>query len=114
MDVGPFFIANTQPPKLIQPGESPLHHPPPLPQSAAVLSISLGEQRRDVTGTQTLPDCLRVIPAVAQHAVRAMAWSSTLSLQESYSINECECLLRVVTIRTGELDRERNTATVAN
>lgn len=114
MDVGPFFIANTQPPKLIQPGESPLHHPPPLPQSTAVLSISLGEQRRDVASTQTPPDCLRVIPAVAQHAVRAMAWSSTLSLQESYSINECECLLRVVTIRTGELDRERNIATVAN
>ncbi len=77
MDVGPFFIANTQPPKLIQPGESTLHHPPPLPQSAAVLSISLGEQRRDVAGTQILPDCLRVIPAVAEHAVRAMAWSST-------------------------------------
>lgn len=77
-------------------------------------SISLGEQRRDVAGAQTPPDRLRVIPAVAQHAIRTTAWSSVLSLQESYSINECECLLRVVAIRTGELDGERNTAAVAN
>ena len=45
-------------------------------------------------GTQTLPDCLRVITTVAQHAVRTMAWTSPLSLQGWDSVNGYECLLR--------------------
>lgn len=56
MNVRPLLVANTQSPKLIKPSESPLHHPPPLPQSTAALSVSFGEQRRDMAGTQTLPD----------------------------------------------------------
>ena len=52
-------------------------------------------------GTQTLPDCLRVITTVAQHAVRTMAWTSPLSLQGWDSVNGYECLLRVVTIGPG-------------
>ena len=64
--------------------------------------------------TQTLPDCLRVITTVAQHAIGTMTRSSSLSLQEWDSINECECLLRVVTIRAGELDGKWNTTTVAD
>jgi hypothetical protein len=50
----------------------------------------------------------------AQYALRTMARSSSLSLQEWDSINECECLLRVVTIRAGELDGKWYTATVAD
>jgi hypothetical protein len=79
-----------------------------------MLCISLGEQRRDVPDTQALPDCLRVITTVAQHAIRMTAWSSSLSLQRWDSINECKCLLRVVTIRAGELDGKWNTTTVAD
>ena len=79
-----------------------------------MLRISLREQRRDVPDTQTLPDCLRVVTTVAQYALRTMARSSSLSLQEWDSINECECLLRVVTIRAGELDGKWYTATVAD
>jgi hypothetical protein len=67
-----------------------------------------------VPDTQTLPDCLRVITTVPQNAIRMMARSSSLSLQRWDSINECECLLRVVTIRSGELDGKWNTTTVAN
>ena len=64
--------------------------------------------------TQTLPDCLRVIATVPQHAIRMIARSSSLSLQGLDSINERERLLRIVTIRAGELDGKWNTTTVAN
>ena len=64
--------------------------------------------------TQTLPDCLRVITTVPQHAIRMIARSSSLSLQGLDSINERERLLRIVTIRAGELDGKWNTTTVAN
>ncbi len=114
MNIRPLLIAHTQTAKLAKPGEGSLYYPPPSTQSTAVFRISLGEQRRDVPDTQTLPDCLRVITTVAQHAIRMMARSSSLSLQRWDSINKCECLLRVVTIRAGELDGKWNTTTVAD
>jgi hypothetical protein len=67
-----------------------------------------------VPDTQTLPDCLRVITTVPQHAIRMIARSSSLSLQGLDSINERKRLLRIVTIRAGEMDGKRNTTTVAD
>ena len=43
-----------------------------------------------------------------------MPWASPLSLQAWDGINECEGLLRVVTIGSGQLNGERNPATVAD
>jgi hypothetical protein len=65
VNVTPLFVANAQWPKLIQPREGSLHNPSPSAQSTAVLSVSLGEPRHDVAGTQTSPDRLGVIAAVA-------------------------------------------------
>jgi len=76
----PAFVANAQPPELIQPSEGPLNYPSPLAQPAAMFSVALCEPRHDAAGTQTLPDCLSVITTVAEHAIRTMARSSSLSL----------------------------------
>jgi hypothetical protein len=65
MDVGPLFVSDAEPAELIEPGKCSFHHPAPSAQSTAMFSISLGEPRYDVTGTQTLADCLRVITPVA-------------------------------------------------
>ena len=43
-----------------------------------------------------------------------MARSSSISLQAWDSVNQCEGLLRVVTIGPGQLNGERNPLTVAN
>lgn len=67
-----------------------------------------------MAGAQTLSDRFRVITTVAYHTFRTIAWSSSRSLQGWNRINEGECLLRVVAIGSGELDRERNTTAVAN
>ncbi len=42
-----------------------------------------------------------------------MARSSALSLQERDGVNQCEGLLRVVTIGPGELDGQRNSTSIA-
>jgi hypothetical protein len=63
VDVSPFFVANAQPPELIQPGEGSFHYPAPSAQSAAMLGVAHREQRDDAAGTQTLADCLRVMIA---------------------------------------------------
>jgi hypothetical protein len=114
MDVGSLFIADAQAAKLIKPSEGSLHHPSPSAQSAAMISVSFGKPRLDVAGTQTLPDRFGVITTVAQHTIRTMARSSSLSLQRWDGINQCEGLLRVVTIRSCELDGKGNSTTVTN
>jgi hypothetical protein len=65
VNVGAPFVANTQTPELIDPSEGPFNHPPPSTQPATVFGVALREQRHDAAGTQTSPDCLGVITAVA-------------------------------------------------
>jgi len=50
----------------------------------------------------------------AATAIRAVTRTPTLSLKDRQSINKRECLLRVVLVGTGEEDRERNSASIAN
>ena len=80
MYVGPPFVANAQSSELIQPCEGPLHYPSPLPQPAAMVGVALGKKRDDVSATQTLPDRVRIITAVAEHAVRTLTRPAALSL----------------------------------
>ena len=65
MDLGSFFVADTQATKLIQPGEAPFNDPAPSAQSAVMFGVALSEPRHDVARTQTSPDCLCVITTVA-------------------------------------------------
>jgi hypothetical protein len=62
--VGSLFVANTQSPKLIEPGEAPFDNPTPSAQPTSVFCIAHREQRHDVAGMKTLPDWLRVITTV--------------------------------------------------
>src|SRR5215469_712292 len=43
---------------------------------------------------------------------RTTPWTSSLSLQWRYGINQCERLLRVIAVCTGELDSQRNSVSV--
>ena len=114
MDIRPLLIAHTQSPELVEPSKGSFHHPAPSAQSTAMFSISLGEPRHDVTGTQTLADCLGVITPVAYHAFRTTARTASLSLQGWDGIHQYECSLRIISIRPGELDGQRNSAPVAD
>jgi hypothetical protein len=104
MDVGAFFVANSQPSELVQPSEGSFDDPSPSAQSTAVLRISLGEPGHNAAGTQTFPDCLCIVTPVAQHAIRTTARTPSPSLQGWDGINECERLLRIITIRPSELN----------
>ena len=114
MDIRPLLIAHTQSAELVEPSKGSFDDPAPSAQSTAMLGISLGEPRHDVTGTQTLADCLGVITPVAYHAIGTMARTASLSLQEWDGINQCECSLRIITICPGELNGQRNSAPVAD
>ena len=80
MNVRPLFVANAQAAKLIELGEGSFHDPQPPAQSAVVFGLPLRKKRDDASATQTLPDRLSIITAVAQHAIRTTAGSSALPL----------------------------------
>jgi hypothetical protein len=65
VNVGSLLMANSQSTKLIQPSKSPFHNPSPSPQSTAMFSVALCKKRYDAAGTQTSPDCVGVITAIA-------------------------------------------------
>jgi hypothetical protein len=49
-----------------------------------------------------LPDCFRVITAIAKYAGRAMAWPPSFALQVRNSVNKREGLLGIVAIGAAE------------
>jgi hypothetical protein len=52
MDVGSLFIADPQAAELVEPCECPLHYPSPPPEPAAVVRVTLCQQRFDALCTQ--------------------------------------------------------------
>ncbi len=114
MDVGSFFVSETQTAKLTKPGEGSLNHPPPSAQATPVLGISLGNPRRNPADSQASPDRFGIVTTVAYHTIRAISRPSQFSLQEWDGINKRERLLRIVTIGCSELNSQRNSVPVAN
>jgi hypothetical protein len=80
VNVGALFVANTQAPELIYPGEGPFNDPPPSAQPAAVVGVALCKKRDDASVTQTMADRFGIVTTVAVQAVRTTARSAPLSL----------------------------------
>jgi hypothetical protein len=80
VDVGPLIVPHAEAPKLIQPGKCALHYPAPPSQPTAMLRSADGHQRENVAGSQTLPDRLCVIRAVAEHAAGATPRAASFAL----------------------------------
>ena len=88
MNICSLFVAHSQSPKLIQPGEGPFGDPPPLPQPTAVFRVAFGKQRNDVSRAQMASHRLGVIAAISDEAIRTMAWATSLSDQMRNSIDQ--------------------------
>jgi hypothetical protein len=57
---------------------------------------------------------LRIIRAIAENAVRTVPWSPSLALERRNRIDERQRFLRIMTVGTGQTDRERHGPTVAD
>jgi len=44
MNVGPFFVANAQPPEVIQPSEGQFYYPSASTQSTAIFGVALRKE----------------------------------------------------------------------
>jgi hypothetical protein len=86
MNIEPSLVTNGQPPEAVEPGKRPLHNPPMPPQLLAALDATPGDTRYDASLAQSLPVSLGVIPFVSMHLVRALAWSTSSTLDGTDSI----------------------------
>src|SRR5437660_12784660 len=57
----------------MQPGDGPLHEPAEPPQTTAVLSLPLGQDRDDPQPAQQLPHRPRIVTRVPLQAVRLLS-----------------------------------------
>ena len=79
-----------------------------------MFGISRCKSGSNPSRSQTLADRFRMIPSVAQHAIWTVARTPMFSLQSWYSVNKCQCFLRVVTVSTGQVDRKRDSLGITN
>ena len=80
MDVGPFVVADAQAAKLIQPRKRPLHDPALAAQTTAMLGAAHRPAAAECGGSHTMPNALRVISAIAEHAVGPTPGPPSLAL----------------------------------
>jgi hypothetical protein len=102
VDVSPSLIADAQPPKLVKPGQCPLHHPAVYAQAAAVLSQTLREHWLNPQGAQHFPMGPGVVGTVSLNSVRPMAWSATLASHWRNCFYQGQQLGNIVTVGTGQ------------
>ena len=114
MDVGPLVIPDAQTAKLIEPGKRPLHDPPPSAQPTPVPGATHGEPRHDMPRPKPTANRPRVVATIPKHAVGPPPRSPALAVQRRNRIHQRDGFLRVVAVRAGQTNRERDTPPLAD
>ena len=93
MNIEPSLVTNSQPPKVIEPGEGAFHNPTVLAQFLAALHSASGYARSDPSLSQRLPVRFRVVSLVSMHLVGSLTRSASPSLYRRNGINHhLQCL----------------------
>lgn len=64
VDVGSAFPSDAESSEAVEPGETPLHHPPVDTKSGAVSGVSAGDGRHDAAGADLVAVDVVVVAAV--------------------------------------------------
>jgi hypothetical protein len=97
VNIGSLVVADAQAPKLIQPGERALDHPPPPAQAGPMFTAPFGEARHDVPQSETAPDRGRIVAAITEHTVWPPPRSPAFALESGNRIHVvgfCALLMR--------------------
>ena len=79
MDLGASFVADPQPPEVVQVSEAALDDPALTAQARAVRDVAAGDQVVDVPGPEQAPVLVVVIAAVGQDEVGLLARAADLA-----------------------------------
>ena len=99
MDVRSAFVAHPQAAELPEPGQRPLNDPPVHPQPAAMRCTPPGDHRRDVTRTQGLPACLRVIGTVCIQPLGSAARMTAFASDRRHGVHPWQPLRHLWPVR---------------
>ncbi len=108
MDMSVAFIANLQAPKRVKPCNRTLDRPTRFAKPAAMGRADFCEHRRDATRSQALPMWLGTVAPVTLNDSRFVQRAALPASNVRNGLDQRVKLGNVVTVRTGQDDRERN------
>ena len=106
MDVVAAFVADAQPPVLVQPGDGSFDDPPLLAEPGAVLRLRRGYPRLDATAAELAPSLAGVVGAVAVEPFRSPAGTAAAAAHGRNRVHERDHLGDVVAVAARQSDRE--------
>ena len=115
MDVVAFLVAESQPTLDEEPEEDAFDHTAMFTQSTAVYRSTFGDERLDAAVAQGLADfVLGVVGPVGKQFVGTATTAAAGALDGRDCVDQRDGLLRVVDVRAGVLDRQRNSLAIAD
>lgn len=115
MDVGAFFITNSEPAILEQPTEDSFDDATMDAQPTAMLRVSLGDERSNAALPQRDADfLLGVVAAIGEGRVGALTTSSPGAFDGRDGIDQRDGLLGIVDVRAGMRDGQRRPLAIAH
>lgn len=108
MDMSMAFVANLQASKRVKPGNRTFDWPTRFAKPAAMGRPDFCKHRCDAARSQALPMWLGTVAPVTLNDSRFVQGASPLASNVRNGLDQCVELGNVVTIRSGQDDRERN------
>lgn len=112
--VGPAFPAGSQAPEAMQPGKSPLDHPPIGTQPGAVPGAPAGDRRDDAAGADLVAVDVVVVAAVGEEGVGLAAAVADSAADRWDCVEQGHQLGDVVAVAAGQQDGERGAMPVGD
>jgi len=80
VDLGVAFVADAQPPEVVQVREPALDDPAVATEAGAVRDATAGDDRFDAASPEQPPVLVVVIAAIGKNGLRLLAWPTDLAL----------------------------------
>jgi hypothetical protein len=114
MDFGKSLVADSKMMEIMKPGMSTFDYPSILPESAAMLSAALCENRFNAPFAQFLSVCFGVVSAVSIDDLGLSQRVAANATDDWNRVDQRQQLCDVVTIGTGQDNRERHPVCVSS
>jgi hypothetical protein len=114
VDVGTLLPANPQPFELMQPRQTPLHHPPQPTKPRAMHDTAASDLWADAPRPQRPTVAVKVVAAVGDQHHRSLPGPATFAPHRRDCIHQRQQLGHVVGVGGGQADRERDAGGIAD
>jgi hypothetical protein len=114
VDVIASLIANSEPSKLVQPGDGSFHYPTMFAEATTVFRVSTSQVGSDATPAKLVAVRLGVVPSIALDAFGTATWAAQFAADGSDGFNQRQKLGYVVRIGARECRGQWNARRIRN